>query len=306
MDLEAKVKEVTQRTISLLSEKRNGKYEGVLRGLSLAPQVFFFDSFSVREATIRAELLKTFYVAMRVVDDFVDLDVPLPASYGAYGGVEYVNERLDFLSKGVPADDVDYLLLRCRYLGDELGISVEFEAESILRSMLFDAVRIKEGKAGRTQVYSASELTYHFHQLDVEGTIRGMLKLFNEDPDKAGLLLPIGNAHRLKMTLQDLTADVSSYLINISSEDLDGYSITSHDLELVASLPKKFDLAKRRNELPFGVRLWCTNQAATGLQYIKEQKALLREHEFRKLGKLVLKVAYLYPTEWYFAKVLYG
>ncbi len=88
-------------------------------------------------------------------------------------------------------------------------------------------------------------------------------------------------------------------------ESLEGYRwrLKFSFLILLAS---KFDIAKRRDELPFGVRLWCTNQAAAGLQYIKEQKALLREHEFRKLGKLVLKVAYLYPTERYFAKVLYG
>lgn len=301
---EQSLKEINKRILTRLREERGSKYKGILRGLALMKPVFAIQSYgNFVEAGLRSDLITTFYVAMRYVDDIVDGDFPLPDSVSSQ--VDYVNQRLRFVEKGIyPMDNADYLLLYCQSIAAKLDMSIRVETESILYSMLYDARRIEAAQQlGKGYVCSESELSHHFYELDIDGTVRGMLKIFGDDGDKAYLLRPAGNAHRIKMTLQDLVEDAAAMIINIPAEDFDRYAISSSDLELVASLPKGVDVAINYPYLlPESVARWAGHQVLIGLEAIREQRMLLKTHEFRKTGSFVLNWMYLYPTEQYLRK----
>ena len=125
----------------------------------------------------KGQMLEADYLWMRTVDDIADGDIPVPSSNSA---AKYIEEKLAFLNApGTPRDDVDCLILFSEELSRETGISLQEERELILRSMLFDAQRF-----GKSRIFSKKDLDEHFYRCDIEGTGKGTLKLFCEDPDK--------------------------------------------------------------------------------------------------------------------------
>ncbi len=302
-----KVKQVNHEILTRLSTQRGSKYKGILRGLSLAKPVFAITSFGNLElARLRSELLVTFYVAMRYIDDIVDGDFQLPSTSSSR--TYYINQRIRFAREGTsPNDDADYLLLYCLSIAEKLGITISSETDSILRSMLFDAVRIEEGEkeGGIGRICTRYELDHYFHELDITGTASGMLKIFGDDGARAYLLKPIGTAHRTKLTLQDLVEDINGKLINIPAEDLDNYSISTSALRYVSTLPKGIDIALNHPEiLPREVSEWVSAQASLGLSYLNQQRAILKEEQFKRTGLFVLHWMYTVPVERYLRRIV--
>lgn len=295
-----------RQVFSYMRQTRGDKYKGIIRGLEAFKYLMLLQTRgNVSEALRRGDLLVSYYVLMRYIDDIVDKDAPLPTSVNSRE--EYVQRRLDFASNQVsPIDKADYLMLYCYTLAERLGFSIVRETHSILESMLFDAKRVEAAeRIEEGIIFPEQTLAYNFHLLDIEGTIRGMLKLFDDDPEKFPLLAPIGTADRIKLTLRDLVADIRVGLINIPQEHMLQYQISISDLNQVASLPSNPEtIVDDPRQLPVGIREWIRHQAVTGLDLVIRNRGIIHAHPFRLLGKLVLELIYTKPSERYFQGVL--
>ncbi len=260
---------------------------------------------NIADAGKRAELLTTYYVLMRYIDDIVDGDIPLPDGYASR--TEYVRKRSSAIERSLqPEDHTDSIFLYCEGLAEQLGFRLYEESKDILESLLFDAERIEFAeKEGKPKVYPAAELHRHFYLLDVRGTTGGMLKLFGDCSQKARLLEPAGNAHRIKMNIQDLRSDIRAGLVNISAEDLRYYSISGSDFTVVSSIDERLsreNLATHR--LPSSIVSWIYDQSRIGLESIEEQRKILVSNSFRTIGAAVLRFMFMKPTEEYFKRIL--
>ncbi|MEK6837697.1 MAG: hypothetical protein AABX69_03525 [Nanoarchaeota archaeon] len=219
--LERIAREAKEQVFTHMRETRPGKYDGILTGLQAFKYLMLLQTKgNIPEAFRRGNLLVSYYVLNRLIDDVVDKDAPLPPS--ARSRERYVEQRLAFASNpSSPIDTADFLMLYCYQQAAKLGFSISEETVSILKSMLFDARRIEAAeKSGTGLIFPEQELMRNFYLCDIEGTGRGLLKLLGDNPERMPLVVPIGTAHRIKLTLKDLVADVKIGLINIPKEDM--------------------------------------------------------------------------------------
>ncbi|MBI3037184.1 hypothetical protein HYY73_05560 [Candidatus Woesearchaeota archaeon] len=280
-----------KRIFQDLKDRRPGKYESVIRQMETSKWFMLLQTRgNVAEAFARAQLLTTFYLAMRAVDDVIDGDAPLPSSAATL--TEYAEQRIAFAQRlTAPVDVADYLLLYSVMIGGKIGIEVTGEARAVLESMKFDAQRRDEFlKTMQLKFYPRKTLDEYFHSQDIKGTVSGMLKLFDTPPGKTQLLMPIGNAHRLYLTLKDFPEDLAAGLVNISQEDADRLGIKQSDLEAVVN----------QGMIQPNVRTWIIQTAQNGLDTLRQHREIyLRRDDFPKnmLGRVVLRLAYERPAK---------
>jgi phytoene/squalene synthetase len=231
----------------------------------------------------RADFLETYYTLMRYVDDIVDNDAPLPAGYT--DAEQYLLDKIKFAGNPVgPADDVDALMLHCFQLGKSFGESFGEETEAILGSLLFDTRRM-----GKRRVFSHLELMAHYHLLDIAGTVRATVKLFDEDAEKYLLLEPLGMASRFFYDLRDFRDDIQKGLINISAEDMAAFHISQEDLDDAQSLP---------------VQRWFRAQALRGMALLGQHQKNVAVGGFRRSTRWTFRLVYAGPARRFFIKVL--
>lgn len=254
---------------------RGWKYRAFLRYLRLFKYFAF--------APVRGAFLESYYTLMRYLDDIVDGDAPLPE--GFRDGDHYLREKILF-SRNLqnPKDPVDYLMIHCFRLGDQFGANFQCETEDILNSLLFDARR-----RGRLKVFSRHELAYHFHLLDIRGTIRATLKVFQEDPDKYLLLEPLGMACRYQFDLEDFEADISAGYVNISREECAQFGIDPADLTNMQALP---------------IRKWKCHRAKEGLALLRKHHRVLPGGKFSILARATFPLVYEWPARRTFRSVI--
>ena len=254
---------------------RGAKYRSFLRYLRL----FKYAAFS----PLRGTFLESYYTLMRYLDDIVDGDAPVPEGFP--NGAAYVEEKIRFSEKPeAPRDAVDYLMLYCFELGQRFGANFQEETADILHSLLFDAHR-----RDKLLFFPEKELMYHFHLLDIRGTIRATLKIFKEDPDKYEVLEPLGLASRFYYDLRDFGADVRAGYINVSMEDSRLFSISRQSL---------FDVHSP------GVQRWFRSQAQKGLELLEEHHRKLPLGRFSLLARATFPLVYEAPARRFFREVL--
>jgi hypothetical protein len=220
---------------------------------------------------------------MRYIDDVVDGDVPLPENY--LNVTEYITDKIGFSMNPVnPKDQIDYLMKYCFELAEKFGADFHEETKDILTSLLFDAKR-----RGKLMIFSKEELNYHFHLLDIRGTIRATLKVFNDNPNKYKILEPLGIACRLQYDIEDFEADITAGYINISKEDCERFGIKKEDFTLMSSS---------------GLKLWLKHHAKEGMDLISEHHKIMPQGKFSILEKLVFRFVYENPAKKVFLKVL--
>jgi hypothetical protein len=256
-------------------ETRGWKYRAFLRYLC------FFKYIAL--APTRGEFLESYYTLMRYLDDVVDGDVPVPEGYS--DASEYLSEKIEFSNNPVnPKDEVDSLILYCYILAKKFGADFRAETMDILDALLFDAKR-----HGKGVIYPKEELAYHFHLLDVRGTIRATLKVFNDDPQKYTILEPLGIACRYQFDLEDFEADVAAGYVNISFEECECFGIRKEDLY--------------RDTLP-NIKAWQSHHAREGMALLMEHHRVMPEGRFSLLERAVFKVVYEIPARKVFLKFL--
>ena len=285
-----------RKVFANMVETRGHKYAGIIRGMQTFRWLMLLQTKgNFVEAKRRGEILITFYAAMRWVDDIIDGDVQLPASEKSR--IYYVDKRLEFVNGGMknPTDTADWLLLHSASVAKKLGFQITGETSAILNSMRFDAQRIDQYALSRRLVtYPASELQGYFHDQDITGTVSGMLKLFDEPPSKTALLAPIGNAHRLYLTIKDFPKDLKAGLVNIPAEDCERLQIRMHDLEKVAA---EADISHPA-AIPLGIRKWLAETARNGLELLDYHKSqVLPKNSLNYLGRFVLWFMYQKQAE---------
>jgi hypothetical protein len=278
-----------------LLERDPDKYKGTVSGLRRSFALFIaVDGINkIGKARKRADLFSTYYVLQRMMDDYGDGDVELPA------GIEpstYIEQRMQYLDSGrpqEPTDITDIMYRECSILAENLGFSIKNETRSIYDSILFDAKRREHFlDTGKFKLHSATELATHFIQSDILGCIGGMLSLFGDNASRAHLLEPAGWASRARMTIEDLPADVHAGLINIPQEDLEKYSISQSDLDKTASVGTMIT-ATSLSSLPTNIRAWVNDHALEGLLKLDEQKKILSKNSFRLVGRYTLRSHYM-------------
>lgn len=308
--LERIARETKEQVFTHMRETRPGKYNGILTGLQAFKYLMLLQTKgNVPEAFKRGNLLVSYYVLNRFIDDIVDKDAPLPPS--AHSKQEYVEQRLAFASNPVlPADTADFLMLYCYQEAAKLGFGISEETISILKSMLFDAKRIEAAERnGNGLIFPEQELMRNFYLCDIEGTGKGLLKLLGDSSERVSLVVPMGIADRIKLTLKDIIADAKVGLINIPKEDTEKYGILTSDLSRMASSTHSLTLegetmALALGSLPQGVRAWVRSKAAEGLGLIAETREIVRTHELKFSEKVLFRFVYGGPSERYFTRLL--
>ena len=274
-DLSENFKDMRDKIFNHMLETRESKYKWFLRAL----RSFKYLSLS----PTRGNLLESYYILMRYIDDIVDGDVPLPERYDSKE--KFVEGKIEFSKNpSNPSDASDLLMVYCFDIADKLNFSINEETEDILTSMLFDAKR-----HGKKIIFSENELKDHFYLLDVKGTIKCAIKVFKEDYKKYEAIEPLGIASRIFYNLRDYEEDYNAGLINISLEDVQRFGIKEQDLENKVSGP---------------VKAWFKDQARQGLEQIEEYLRRTFREKFSPLVKLTLPLVYEKPARRYFENIL--
>lgn len=272
---EQQAKEMRSQVFSHMLETRGWKYRAFLRQLRFFKYVAF--------APVRGEFLESYYTLMRYLDDVVDGDVSLPEGYS--GESEYISEKIKFSQNTInPKDQVDYLMMYCFELAEKFGADFHEETKDILQSLLFDAER-----RNKSIIFPKEELSYHFHLLDIRGTIKATLKVFKDDPDKYVLLEPLGTACRYQYDIEDIEADLAAGYVNISGEDCERFGIRQEDLH---------------NSNSKQIKSWLCHHAGEGMSLISEHHRIMPQGKFSVFEKLVFKFVYEIPAKKVFLKVL--
>ena len=268
-------REMRSKVYRHMLETRGWKYKAFLRYL----RIFKYISFT----PTRGAFLESYYTLMRYIDDVVDGDLPLAEGYSSES--EYISEKIAFSNNPVnPKDEVECLMIYCFDLAERFGEDFRFETKDILESLLFDAKR-----RGKGIIFPKDELNYHFHLLDIRGTIKAMLKIFKDDPDKYTILEPLGIACRHQYDIEDLDSDISAGYINISAEECELFGITQEDLYDPCS-PK--------------IGSWLRHHAREGISLLSEHHQLLPQGKFSLFERAVFKVVYEIPARRVFLEIL--
>ena len=263
------------RVFKHMLNTRGWKYRAFLRYL----RFFKYAAF----APVRGEFLESYYVLMRYLDDIVDGDAPLPKGYSNES--DYIVDKIRFSKNPKdPIDEADYLMLYCFKLAERFGEDFQAETEDILNSLLFDARR-----RGKMIIFPKKELAHHFHLMDIRGTIRATLKVFKDDPNKYGLLEPLGVACRHQYDIEDIEADLAAGFVNISQEDCTLFNIVNEDLKDASSLK---------------IKKWLRQHAEDGMQLLEEHHRRLHEGNFSLLSKWTFSLVYEFPAKKVFKKII--
>lgn len=256
-------------------ETRGWKYRVFLRYLRFFKYIAF--------APLRGEFLESYYSLMRYLDDVVDGDVALPEGYSYES--EYITEKIAFSRNPVnPKDEVDWLMMYCFGLAEKFGQDFHAETKDILDSLLFDARR-----RGKSIIFPEAELNYHFHVLDVRGTISATLKVFNDDPGKYKLLESLGMACRHQYDIEDFEADIAAGYINISREECHVFGIGQEDMH---------------NRSSPNLRYWLDHHALRGIALLEEHHRVMRQGKFSLFERAVFRVVYEIPARKVFLETL--
>ena len=268
-------KEMRSKVFRHMLETRGWKYRAFLRYL----RFFKYAAF----AQTRGEFLESYYVLMRYLDDVVDGDAALADGFSDES--EYMTEKIRFSQNPVnPKDEVDYLIMHCIELAKRFGEDFQSETKDILDSLMFDAKR-----RGKGIIFPKKELNYHFHLLDIKGTIRATLKVFKDNPEKYLILEPLGVACRHQFDIEDFDADIAAGYVNISKEDCNRFEIKLDDLDK-SSLPN--------------VQSWLCHHAKEGMDLLAEHHKVMPQGKFSLFEKLTFKFVYENPARKTFLKVL--
>ncbi len=233
----------------------------------------------------RKEMFETHYTFMRDIDDIVDRDKNLPRPYSTE--TEFVSDILEYAhNPKVSVTIWQKVFKRVLELADAEEMEIESGTISMLESMLFDAKRI-----GKNIILPRKELDDNFYRLDTEGCIVNMLRVYDENPEKAGIIEPLGSAIRNKYNIRDFREDaILKGYINIPFEDIVDYGIKEADL---------------MDENSDSIKSWMRSTAVDGLVLIEDyKKRIAKDSEtpdaLRPLTKRIIDMLYRLPASLYF------
>lgn len=309
VSLEEIAKNKKETVFGNMLKTRRDKHKWMLRGLKsfkfvnllfTKPTPDFY-----KRALKRAELLESYYVTMRYIDDVVDSDAICPR--GFTDTISFVSEKINFINSYIysnttqPKDNIDRMFIYCFDLARECGFYILDETLDILESMLFDAKRLNYTVINnKNKIFSNIELEQNFYKLDISGTIQASLKIFNEDPEKYFALNFLGHACRICYNLKDLRSDLLKGIVNIPIEECRDFNIPLELLESRDYLQENMS----KESLPLCIKEWTIKEAKRGVKLIGYHKEIMQERNFSRLVRLTLPIMYEAPCTRYFNGVL--
>lgn len=218
-------------------KRRSIKYRLFFTGLLL--EKYFFKHEHIPDAGKRGVLLRNYYFLMRYLDDIIDGDITIPKYESLASRIAYLETKLAYANNlGEPNDNVDMMIKECYQLANEIGFSMTLETQKIIASLIFDGQRLLSWQDQQELlITNASELSNHFYDLDIIGTIGGSLKIYQKDEAYLSKIYPLGLASRKYYDLRDFLEDFKRGLINLAQEDLISFNIKEQDLYTVMNLP---------------------------------------------------------------------
>lgn len=223
------------------------------------------------------QLLEVFYLVNRYIDDIADADAE--PNWTVAQRIAYLERKRAFTLRPVgPQDDMEHLILYYQAIAEECGESSAWEKDAIciIDSMLFDARRLDTGL-----IFTQAELETNYHLLDEEGTVRPMLRLFNEQAERYPQLSALAKAVRIYYNLRDLRLDFIKGVVNIGKN-----YVTEHRIGL-----------KSEPEMMQTSLDWQKEQAREGLRLLADHRDSLSRHPFKPFTRLALYVLYEKATE---------
>jgi hypothetical protein len=262
----------------------------------------------------RGGFLQNYYLYHRFDDDVIDGDYPLPKHCGT--PLEFIESKIEFArTLSNPRDWADELLVTCYELASQFNEDFRYETDCILQSLAFDA-----GRVGKNRLYPEEDLLESFHRLDIEGTVRAMLKVHDESQYAYDAIEPLALATRIFYNLRDLAEDLAVGYVNIPQESMscntdigklvsDSSAYLSRRNELdrrYAQLPRAEKLCKFKTyrkvrhlyeaqyvlRLPDDVGAWFRQEMVKGLEYVDEHHKMLKEADLHFRTRLILKALF--------------
>ncbi len=271
IDLDRNFKEMKERIYCHMLRTRWEKYKWSVYGL----RSFKYLTLNAK----RGNFFEAYYILMRYIDDVVDGDIQLPDGFSSI--TEFVEDKINFSRKlSSPTDETDFLMLYCFELANKFGENFSQETNDLLLSLLFDAKRV-----GKNLLFSNEKLEHYFYLRDVRGTIRGMLKIFCENPNKFKFIEPLGVASRILDNLMDFDGDIKAGLINVPLEDFRRYGLSK-------------DILKDKNDPK--IKEWFLKEAERGILLLEEHQRNLPEADLKLFTRITLQNVYARPAEKFF------
>lgn len=236
-----------------------------------------------KDAPARVDMIEALYIALRLVDDAVDGDSPLPKGWNYCSA--YLDDLIAFVRRpNDPLNEVEHLLAYAFGIGRDLEMDLRRPVLDIIGSLRFDAMRRRQRKL---YIPRQIELDKHFYHLDIRGTIGGCLMVMRETRVTYRDLEQLGKAVRMQYDVRDLVEDMQAKLCNITLEDVFRFHI--RDVR---------DLASPR------IHEWRLAKAAEGLRLLREFRTKKRRLPLHPFTRKVLKHAYEIPAEEFLQGVL--
>ncbi|MBI5390867.1 hypothetical protein HZB02_05205 [Candidatus Woesearchaeota archaeon] len=269
-------KELRGEVFAHMRKTRGKKYQGFLLAFSAFRHI-------IAKTPHHADLMEFYYCLNRYLDDIADRDLRVPEIKDP---AAYLTQKISFAQDPHdPEDRVDQLILLTYDLARKIGHDIRAETLDIFSSLQFDALRW-----GKQKIFQADELDQHFYRLDIRGTIKGAMKIGNENPQRFGLIMPLGRAVRIYYNLRDYAEDISQCgYINISQEDVTRLRMSMESLT---------------NPQDPTMKQWFAEQAEKGLAYLEEHRTMLRGERFNPSTHATFKIVYELPARRYLERVL--
>lgn len=296
-------------------QRRSFKYKLFFTGLLFEKYIFRIDG--LKQAEERAKLLRNYYFLMRYLDDIVDGDVNIPGIESLEDRIGYLKDKLLNIETGNNhKDNVDKMLDECHFLANNLGFSMEEESKLIIQSLIFDGNRMLSlDRNCQLCIVSQQELTAHFYDLDILGTISGCLKIYDEPLSYLDILYPLGVASRQYYDIRDFMEDIKRGLINISKENMVKHGISIEQLEeLIALEDSVVDVCKKHgytdsrlySKLPSSIIEFlneCIDICNSNIQRYHQKYEHSNERSLRSSTQITLLLGYEKPIKSYVKKI---
>ncbi len=282
--------ELIRQNYAYMLSTRPEKYEGWINNIERFKAYARIGSWAAplglryfKDAPARVDMIEAIYIALRLVDDIVDGDSPLPRGWDSVAS--YLNNLIAFVRRpSVPLNEVERLLAYAFGLGRALNMDLRRPVMDIIGSLRFDAMRRRQRKL---YIPRQVEFDKHFYLLDIRGTIGGCLMVMRETRVTYRDLELLGKAVRMQYDIRDLVEDMQARLCNISVEDVWRFHI--RDVR---------DLASPR------IHEWRLAKAEEGLGLLREFKIKKRRLPLHLFTRKVLDYAYERPAEEFLRGVL--
>ena len=284
--------EMKDRVYGYLLATRGNKYKKWIRGIKILKRLALWaERWLVplgleyfRDARERLDMLEAVYTGLRPADDITDGDAELPGNIPAD---MYIVRLIVFVKTGgMPRDLVERLMAHAFYTGDKLGMNMREPVLKVLRSLLFDA---KRRDSSTLQICDADEMEKNYDLCDIEGVVIGCLIAARESLEEWERIAPLARAVRIGYNIEDLDAEMSKNLCNISREDVE-----------------KFNIFDPRDTHSHEVRKWKFTEAARGLILLERYRWGIRTSTLHPITRLILWLAFERPTEKSLDRILLG